>query len=119
MNYREFLGVIVLDRVERMRIKRHDLLEFPGLECLNVLACNLFEEPFFAEPAYFVAGVGLVLTQDPEIRRSLAQDPCKRLGYFLNSRIERSTTVHEKQEVRGLAFFKFFHFYSIQIFGPG
>jgi hypothetical protein len=68
MNYRELFGVVVLDRVERMRVKCYDLLEFPSLECLYVPACNLFEEPFLAEPPYLVAGVCFILTQDSEIR---------------------------------------------------
>ena len=65
------VGVLVAQRVERMRIGGEDLLEVGLAERLHVLLDQQLEEAFLADPADVVAGVALGLVQQAEVHLGL------------------------------------------------
>src|SRR5512143_2299921 len=62
------LWVLVLERVEGMRVRGHNALELRLAKGLQVLLDQLLEETFLSDAAYIVACVGLVLVKDAKVR---------------------------------------------------
>src|SRR5512147_3077838 len=68
------LWVLVLQRIERVRISRNDLLELCLPKGLQILFNQLLEETFLAHAADIIAGIRFVLVEDSEIKSGALKD---------------------------------------------
>ena len=91
--------VLVLERVERMWVGRHDPPE-PGLrELADVVLGENLEQPFLTGPPNVIAGTPLTLVEDPEVDAGRLEDARDQPGRLLHPNVERGEVPDEPQPV--------------------
>ena len=95
------VGILIRERVEAMRTRRHDLLLVGAVfaQRLDVLLCERLEQVFVARPPCRIARAGLLVSQDRELHAGLFHQLDRRTCHPLGTLVERGHTSGPKNHV--------------------
>ena len=93
------LRVLVAERVERVRVGRHDPPEAGLRQLADVVLDEHLEQPLLAGPPDVVAGVALAFVEDPEVDVGRLEDAGHEARRLLDADVERGEVADEPQPV--------------------
>ena len=93
------LGVLVAQRVQRVRVAGDDPVELAARDRRDVVLGERLEQPLLADAADVVAGVALAVVEDPEVDAGLVEQPGERAGDPLRARVEGRVVADEPEHV--------------------
>ena len=93
------LGILVAERVQRVRVAGDDAVELAAGEGLDVVLRERLEQPLLAGPSHVVAGVALPVVEDAEVHAGSGEQARERTRDALRARIEARVVADEPHHV--------------------
>ncbi|MNJ75790.1 hypothetical protein D3C77_729410 [compost metagenome] len=90
------LGILVLQRVERMWTGRYNFTNTVFVKSFDILHTQLLEYEFITEPSRSVAGIPLLIAKNGKACARLLQETNERFRYFAAALIIRTHRPDEK-----------------------